>query len=98
MTFNPSIPNPTDLISVSQGGVKTNFTQLNIQFSGDHDGFNTGSSNGSGMHDQVTFLANQSAPSLTVNGTTGVSGIYCNAVSALSQLFFQNSTQNVQLT
>ena len=98
MTFSPTIPQATDLISNSQADLLTNFGQLNTQYGADHDGFNTGSGNGSGMHDQVTFLANQSAPSLTRNSVTGVSGLYANAVSALSQLFFQNSTQNVQLT
>ncbi len=83
MTYNPSIPQSTDLISVSQGQLLTNFGQLNSQFGGstpttggDHDGFNNGSGNGSGMHNQVTFTANQAAPSLTRNLTAGVSGLY----------------------
>lgn len=58
----------------------------------DHIGFGT---DGGGLHKQVTFATNQSAPSLTVDG---VSGLYANLSSALSQLFFQNSTQNFQLT
>ena len=98
MTFNPLIPQPGDLISVSQGELLINFGQLNAQYGADHDGFNTGSANGSGMHDQVTFLANQAAPSLTRNSVAGVSGIYCNLVGGVSCLFFQNSTQNIQLT
>ena len=103
--YNDSIPQPAELISVSQGEILTNFTQLNAQFGGktpttggDHDGFNNGSGNGSGMHNQVTFHANQAAPSLTRNGIGGVSGLYVNTVGGLSQLFFQNASQNLQLT
>lgn len=98
MTFNPLIPQATDLISNSQAQLLANNGQLNAQYGADHDGFNTGSGNGSGMHDQVTFLANQSKPSLTRNSVAGVSGLYCNEVSSVSCLFFQNSTQNIQLT
>jgi hypothetical protein len=98
MTYSPIIPQPTDLLSSSQGSILANFSQLNTQYGADHDGFNTGSGNGSGMHDQVTFLANQSAPSLTRNSVLGVSGVYCNAVGGVSCLFFQNSTQNIQMT
>lgn len=98
MSYNASIPQSADFISNSQGSILTNFTQLNTQYRSDHDGFNTGSGNGSGMHDQVTFLANQVAPSLTRNAVTGVSGLYCNTVGTASQLFFQNATTNLQLT
>lgn len=106
MTFNPVIPQPTNLISNSQAQILANFTSMNSIFGGvapttggDHDGFNNGSGNGSGMHNQVTFTSNQSsAPSLTRNSIVGVSGLYANLSNALSELFFQNSTQNFQLT
>ena len=98
MTYNPSIPTPTELLSTSQGQILINFGQLNTQYGADHDGFNGGSGNGSGMHDQITFLANQAAPSLTRNSVAGVSGLYANAVGGLSQLFFQNASQNRQIT
>lgn len=57
----------------------------------DHVGFNV--ANG-GMHKQVTFTANQSAPGFS----TGVSDLFVNLVSSVSQLFFQNSAGTVQLT
>lgn len=105
MTYNAGIPTSSELISTSQGQILTNFTQINTQFGGsspstggDHDGFNTGSSNGSGAHNQVTFLANNAAPSLTRNSVSCVSGLYANTASALSCLFFQNATQNLQMT
>lgn len=98
MTYNAAIPQSTDLISNSQAQILANFSQLNTQYLADHDGFNTGSGNGSGMHDQVTFLANQAAPSLTRNAVPGVSGLYANTVSAKSQLFFQNADGSIQLS
>ena len=98
MTYNSSIPQSTDLISNSQAQILANFGQLNTQYGSDHDGFNTGSGNGSGMHDQVTFLANQSAPSLTRNSVAGVSGLYVNTDGTNSQLFFQNAVGSVQLS
>jgi hypothetical protein len=98
MSYNPAIPASTDLISNSQPQILTNFGQLNTQYLADHDGFNTGSGNGSGMHDQVTFLANQAAPSLTRNGVPGVSGLYANTDGTNSQLFFQNALGSTQMT
>ena len=103
--YAPTIPAASDLISVSQAQIQNNFEQLNTQFGGavpasggDHDGFYNGTGNGSGMHNQVTFTADQTAPSLTRNGVLGVSGLYTNTVSALSQLFFQNTSGSIQLT
>lgn len=98
MTYNAAIPQSTDLISNSQPQILANFSQLNTQYLADHDGFNTGSGNGSGMHDQVTFLANQAAPSLTRNGVAGVSGLYANTDGSNSQLFFQNAAGSLQVT
>ena len=109
MTYNAGIPQPTDLISNSQAQILANFAQINSQFGGttpttggDHDGFNNGSGNGTGMHNQVTFKANVSAPSLTRNSVAGVAGLYSNLVNLGSAsgagLFFQNATQNIQMT
>ncbi len=105
MTYNAAIPQATNLISNSQAQILANFSSLNSIFGGsspttggDHDGFNNGTGNGSGMHNQVTFTANQSAPSLTRNTITGVCGLYVNLSNSISQLFFQNATQNFQLT
>lgn len=99
MAYNPAIPQPGDLLSVSQPGLLANFAALNTQYNGDHDGFSSGVSN-SGIHKQVSFLTNQSAPSLTINGVTAVSGLFANtgAHDANSQLWFQNATGSQQLT
>ena len=105
MTYNPAIPQSTDLISNSQPQILTNFAALNTQFGGgtpatggDHDGFNTGSANGSGMHNQVTFTANQAAPSLTRNAVPGVSGLFANTDGTNSHLFFQNAAGTIPIT
>lgn len=57
----------------------------------DHVGYNA--DNG-GLHKQVTFTANQSAPGFG----SGVSDLFANLSSSISQLFFQNSTTTFQLT
>lgn len=93
--YNPSIPNATDLISNSQAPFKTNFTQLNTQFGVDHVPFNNSGSNGTGFHKQVTL------PTPLGGDPGGVVGgvIYTKLVSAVSQLFFENSASTVtQLT
>lgn len=53
MTFNPNIPAPNDLLSVSQGQILANFTSSDNSFGVDHYKFsNLTSSNG--FHNKVT--------------------------------------------
>lgn len=87
MTYNANIPLSTDLISNSQTAILNNFGQLNAQYIKDHDGFNTGSGNGTGFHKKVTFVANISTPSIS----GAVSAIYPKAVSAVAEAYFVNS-------
>lgn len=63
MTYNPSIPQSTDLLSQSQGQILTNFTQANTLFSTDHVAF-TDNTNG-GEHKKVLFNNIASDPALT---------------------------------
>jgi hypothetical protein len=94
-TYNPSIPQPTDLLSVSQGQFLVNFGQLNTQFGIDHVSFNTGSANGDGHHKQVTFDVNPSAPTLT--GT--MSCMYpISDTNSIQQMTWGNSTITTQMT
>jgi hypothetical protein len=86
MTYNPNIPQSTDLISNSQSQILGNFDQLNAQFGIDHVAFNTGSGNGSGFHNKVTFVSNISTPSIT----GAVSAIYPKVVSAVAEAYFVN--------
>lgn len=92
--YNPAIPQAGDLISVSQGEILDNFSQLNLQFGVDHVAFNTGSANGDGHHKQVTFDNAPTAPTLT--GT--MSAIFPKLVGAAQQLFFANATTTYPLT
>ena len=92
--YNPAIPEATDLISTSQGEIKDNFDQLNLQFQIDHIAFNTGSGNGNGHHKQVTFDNAPTAP--TLSGT--MSAIFAHLVAGKQQLAFANATTTYPLT
>ena len=80
-TYDPSIPQPTDLLSTSQGELLTNFTQLNSQFGVEHTPFNNGGSNGDGLHLQAT-MPNVAAPSPTPN--TGYGTYYGSKTGTLA--------------
>lgn len=96
MTYNPSTPQSTDLISTSQGQILDNFSQLNVQFGVDHTAFNTGAGNGDGHHKQVTFNVGLVADPV-VAGTASV--VYPKIDGAgKQQLWFENSTLVTQLT
>lgn len=60
MTYQANIPNPNDFISDSQPSIRTNFGQLNTQFSVDHVALTAGSDNG--KHNQVTTPVSASHP------------------------------------
>lgn len=53
MAYNANIPNPGDLLSVSQGDIKNNFSQANTSFGIDHYAFDNTSPN-NGFHNKVT--------------------------------------------
>ena len=95
MTYNPAIPQSTDLISTSQGEILTNFAQLNTIFSADHYTWNDGTSSYRGLHKQIDFplSTSQSLPA----GDAGVLYTHDDA-TPLPQLFFANSAGAVQLT
>jgi hypothetical protein len=52
--YNPGIPNANDLLSNSQGQIKTNFTQANNIYGFDHFAFNNVGPN-TGKHLKATF-------------------------------------------
>jgi len=60
MTYNPSIPQPTDNISVSQGDLLTNFTALNTIFGTDHTALNVALY--SGNHKKTTLVRQAADP------------------------------------
>jgi hypothetical protein len=88
MTYNPNIPQATDLISNSQPQILANFNQLNVQFGVDHQAFNTGSGNGDGTHKQITFDNAPTEP--TPSGT--ISNIFPLLVGSNQELFFKNAS------
>jgi len=91
-SFNSGIPASNNSPSVDQPDMLTNNVSAAAIWETDHVGFGE---DGGGLHNQVTFRVNQAAPSLTADG---VSGLYANLDSGLSQLFFQNSAGSTQLT
>ena len=93
-TYNPAIPQPSNLISNSQAQILGNFAQLNAQFGVDHNPFYTGSTNGNGHHVQVTFDNAPSAPSPT--GTVSV--VYPQLVGSNQELFFSNASSEYSST
>lgn len=88
MTYNPNIPQRTDLISVSQQQLLNNFSSLNTIFDDDHFTFNYGIPAERGQHRHVTFPETEmSDPTLT-----GVQGeIYPKTVNGAGEPFFANA-------
>jgi len=54
MAYNANIPNPGDLLSVSQGDIKNNFLQANTSFGINHYPFDDGTAN-NGKHKKVSL-------------------------------------------
>ena len=86
MVYNPSIPQPTNLISSSQADLLENFNQLNTQFSEDHVALNSASDNGE--HTKVTY-SNVLVADPNLAQPKG--SLYTKALtSSKADLFFQN--------
>lgn len=84
MSYNPSIPQPTDRPSDSQAQILANFTQLNTIFGQEHVTFNATADNGE--HTKVTINAPLGAdPGLA----DPKSSIYTKTVAGDSELFFE---------
>lgn len=95
-SYNPNIPQPNNVLSISQSQLLANFGQLNTQFSVDHSPFWTGSSNGTGHHNQVTFDQAASVPS--PSGTQSVIYPTVPAGYSTQEVMFANATESVQMT
>lgn len=92
MTYNPSIPMGTDLISSSSTPIRTNFDEADTQFGQDHYGFLVSGANGSGKHKKVSFPGIPD-PVPTVTGSQTV--LYPNGSN---QLIFKNASGSEQIT
>lgn len=82
MTYNPNIPNATDLLSNSQGQIKANFGKADTSFGTDHYAFSDATVN-NGMHKWSEYVNQLSAPpnnasisSFYGSGTPGFANIY----------------------
>lgn len=92
MTYNPNIPQPTDVLANSQGDILTNFTQLNTVYSLDNVPFADAVVADRGKHKKCTYQA-QGADQAT-SATEVV--IYCKNGGGVSNIHlpyvrFQNN-------
>ena len=84
MTYNPAIPQSTDLISQSQGQILTNFSQADTAFGIDHTAFSVVANQG--FHKKVTFQAVIPNP----NQIGPIASLYTKTGTSKSELFYQN--------
>lgn len=95
MTFNPSIPQPNDILSQSQAQIQTNFSQANTIFDINHVTFDNASVASRGKHRKVDFLR-VAAP----GSTAAEAVVYQKLASGSSNLFMQRDgvATEIQLT
>lgn len=86
MTYNPNIPQAGNFLSISQGDLLTNFSQLDSTFNQDHEKFSAGSNQG--KHNKSTYLEQSSAPSTVANE----GAVYAKDISGATQLFFRDES------
>lgn len=86
MTFNPNIPQATDLISQSQGQLLTNFSQANIAFGVDHTAFDVAANQG--KHKKSTYLEQAADPVTLANEID----IYSKDVAGVTTMFLRKET------
>lgn len=65
MSYNPSIPGASDLISNSQAQIQTNFAQLDTVFDADHYKYSAATNNG--KHKKATLVQQVADPGTAVN-------------------------------
>lgn len=92
MTFQPNIPQPGDLISVSQDAILQNFQALSTSWQVNHVNFNA---TGDGKHKYIQFPNQSSVPT----GAAGEMLIYSDTTSGQSDLWYKrNNGTEIQLT
>ncbi len=94
MTYNPAIPQATDLISQSQSQILTNFSQADTAFAIDHTAFSVLADQG--KHKKSTYYEQAVDPTTLINEIA----VYTKDVSAITQLFLRRENNGVviQLT
>lgn len=93
MSFNPNIPQSTDLISQSQGQILTNFAQSNTIFDVDHFTFNDAAAADRGKHRQSTYPELGAAPTTIANE----GAVFTLAGTAETELYFRRESNGEQV-
>lgn len=96
MTFNPGIPQSSDIPSQSQSQILTNFSQLNTIFGNNHYEFNNATVANRGKHKFVSMPAQGSDPATS----SSEMALYTKIVSGNTELFVRRESNGtvVQLT
>jgi hypothetical protein len=102
MAYNPNIPQPTDILSQSQGDLLDNFQAIDVWVDIDHVDFG---SPDEGKHNQVTFVVQGVQPSFLsgeiglynfLSPLTGVDELYIsNQAGILTQLSASTLSTNI---
>lgn len=93
MAYNNNIPQPTDILSVSQNDILNNFIELESYLEIDHEALNSADQ---GKHKQVTLTRQAAAPAPVGNDAN----IYTllNASTTNSELYFVNGARSFCMT
>ena len=96
MSFNPNIPQSSNIPSQSQAQFLTNFGQLNTIFDVDHVTYNNATSANRGKHDQSTYIDSSGDPTTSSNECA----VYSKALSGVSTLYFRKESNGtaIQMT
>ena len=88
MTFNPNIPQATDLTSASQSQILTNFSQLNTIFDVDHVTYDNATVANRGKHDKSTYIEQGADPATSANEVA----LYSKDLSTVSTLYMRKES------
>lgn len=94
MAYNPNIPQPTDILSQSQGDILDNFQAIDVWVDVDHVDFG---SPDEGKHNQVTFVVQGAQPTFLA----GEIGLYnfLSPLTGVDELYITNQAGiNTQLS
>jgi hypothetical protein len=96
MSFNPGIPQSSDIPAQSQAQILTNFNQTNSVFGINHIEFNNSTVANRGKHKHVSMIEQGSDPVTAANEVA----LYSKDVSSVSQLFLRREANGtvIQMT
>lgn len=97
MTYDPNIPQPTDILSASQQDILDNFTVANNVMGVNHYPFSD-TSGKQGNHKTVIFSGIPVPPTPLLTDSAVYPASDPNDLSTRTQLYFKNSTSTVQIT